>query len=123
MRRNLALFILPLLLWASSGCSNSSGRQNISGQVTYNGKPVPYGTVYFDPDSSKGNNGPQGVGEIRDGKYRNKPGFGPFVGPHNVRIIGSESERSDQRLPFGEYKTSVDIQPGQSKLDFDIPAN
>jgi hypothetical protein len=59
----------------------------ISGKVTYNGKPVPKGTITFIPVAQGGRNA---VGVIAsDGSYAlqtEKPGDGALLGDYNVTI-------------------------------------
>ncbi|HXG10066.1 MAG TPA: hypothetical protein VNK04_09780 [Gemmataceae bacterium] len=67
----------------------------VEGTVTYKGKPVPYGTVMFQPDD-----GPAATGEIRNGRYVLKTyreGDGAIPGTHRVTIISLEDQSN--RLP------------------------
>ncbi len=51
------------------GCSSKPKLSQLSGKVTFKGKPVPAGYLTFTPDVSKGNLG-QVVGfQIREGEY------------------------------------------------------
>src|SRR5204862_378695 len=72
--------IVGVLGLAAVGCGES--RVEVSGEVTFDGKPVPAGRIYFNPDFTKGNDGPQGYADIKDGKFdtRNK-GKGACGGP------------------------------------------
>ncbi len=100
--------------------------------VTFAGKPVPVGTISFEPDSSQGNRGPGSVAQIKDGKY-STGGKGPTGGPHIVRITGSDGVPStiDGRpdgmfLPegkalFAPYETKVDLPKGATTKDFEVP--
>src|SRR4051812_13383796 len=70
------------------GCA-ASERNDVSGEITYDGKPVPAGRIYFTPDLDKGNDGPQGYAPIKDGKYdTRKDGQGATGGPMIVVIKG-----------------------------------
>ena len=113
-----------LLLVCLVGCSPSDGRNTVSGTVTYNGEPLKYATIEFDPDTTKGNRGPQGSAEVRDGRYHTTSGFGPVVGPHTVRITGWDVGPEAGMMPpplVSEYETTVDIPAGGGPLDFAIP--
>lgn len=83
---------IGLVLVALSGCGSGTDgptRYDISGLVTYDNQPVPYGTVQFLPDSSKSNQGPAGYATIVDGKFDTKKGGkGVVGGPHQVVIMG-----------------------------------
>ncbi len=113
-----------MVLCVSLGCGTKPGRQSLSGHVSYDGTPLPYGQIQFDPDTAKGHKGPQGAGEIRDGQYHTNPDYGPVPGPHIVRINGWN--RSPDKGMLGpplvsDYETRIDIPNASAVLDFDIP--
>jgi hypothetical protein len=115
---------LLVLALALAGCGKDN-RLVLAGAVTYDGKPLPYGTIKFDPDRTKGGSGPQGSGEIRDGRYRTNPNFGPQPGPHVVRITGWSRGPEEGMLPYpvvSEYEIQVDVPAGGGELDFAIPS-
>jgi hypothetical protein len=67
----------------------------VKGTVTYKGRPVPHGTVMFQPDD-----GPAATGEIRDGAYVLKTyrdGDGAVLGKHKVTVISLDDQAN--RLP------------------------
>ncbi|MCZ2341781.1 MAG: hypothetical protein LC104_08290 [Bacteroidales bacterium] len=110
------------------GCSNAdSGRQSIEGTVTFAGQPVAEGTIYFEPDVKAGNDGPQGVADIHDGKFETRPEFGCWTGPHIVRVMippGPMDDPGDakpKRGQAGEYLTKIDIPAGTKTLRFELP--
>tara|TARA_R110002072_G_scaffold303142_1_gene495867 strand:+ start:152079 stop:152564 length:486 start_codon:yes stop_codon:yes gene_type:complete len=125
----LGLIVMAML----SGCSGSSGpqRYEVSGSVTYDGKPVPKGFVTFYPDSEEGNSGPGGGAEIRDGVYRTAAGKGVVGGPHRIRIIGfdgiarteSGEELADGASLFTPYESSIDFPKADTVQNFEIPSN
>src|SRR5262245_36204963 len=79
-KRRLIFFPGVVVLTALlGGCS--SGRYDVSGTVTWQGKPVPYGLVVIEPDPQKGNTGTQTQGLIQDGHYQTLPGRGAIAGP------------------------------------------
>jgi len=126
---------LPVLLLAAAmvsavGCGGDAGptRYDLSGSVTFDGKPIPAGNIIFEPDSSKDNSGPQGVAEIRDGKYdTSTTGKAPVGGPHIVRISGfdrfSEDETNPAQPLFGEYEMKADLPLESGTMDFEVPAD
>src|SRR5206468_6626683 len=71
---------------------------NISGTVTYQGKPVPVRNIVFKPDTSAGNKGAAAFAKIKDGHYDTSLGDsrGTVGGPHLVRIQGRDG------IPRGE---------------------
>src|SRR5262249_10584463 len=78
------------LLLAIAGCTGEAGpaRYRVSGEVKFDGKPVPSGEVLFTPDAAKGNSGAQGIASIQDGKYDTTGSRAPGVagGPMIVRV-------------------------------------
>jgi len=114
-----------LALLTAIGCGNSDGRTVLTGNVTYKGEPLVYGLIYFNPDTKKGQSGPQGVGEIRNGSYRTNPEYGPVPGPHIVRITGWSQLPEQGMLPpalFTDHEISIDIPNASSgSLNFDVP--
>jgi hypothetical protein len=112
-----------------SGCGGDSGPQqyHVSGTVTFGGQPVAGGSILFEPDASKGNQGPAGYAKIKDGKYDTKvDGKGPVGGPHTVTITGLNDEIDPDLFPegkpiFQDYKSSVDLPKEQTTQNFDVP--
>jgi len=87
--RLCAAACLPVLV-VLAGCGSGSGpaRFDLSGTVTYDGKPVPAGYIVFNPDAAAGNSGPGAQADIRDGKYQTLPGQGTIGGPHVASVFG-----------------------------------
>ena len=106
-----------------AGCGGVA-RQPVSGTVHYDGKPVVYGTISFEPDTTKGGDGPQGNAEIRLGKFQTEPDKGPKTGPHIVRIMawsaGPEAGMLGAPI-IANYTTSVEVDSTGKQLDFDVP--
>jgi hypothetical protein len=97
-RRHLPLGIalglaLGLVTAGCGGASDSLPRQAISGKVTLDGKPLPSGSISFDPDDP-GQPNPVSVGAtIIDGVYSLPRAEGPTPGIYRVSINAvSESE-------------------------------
>jgi hypothetical protein len=109
------------------GCgSNGPKRLSVHGTVTYQGKPVAYGKIAFEPDTAKGNDGPPGVAEIQGGNYVNRPGFGPVAGPQIVRLTIYDGEAAGEMQPHGKLLAtnlvlSVDLPISGGAINFDIP--
>jgi hypothetical protein len=87
------------------GCSgNGLNLVKVRGKVTYRGKPIQNGTVFFMPDDKKGTVGPPAVGSIlEDGSYvmsTESAGDGVIVGTHKIGITGLEPNPiSDEATP------------------------
>ena len=123
----LGLIFLGLCLGCNGG--NDAGRNTLSGKVTFGGKPVPYGLIYFSPDITQGNSGPQGYAEIVNGEYSTDDvGMGAVMGPLVVQISGfpqgkDESGAFEGTPLFPRYKTSINLTEGMKTMDFDVPSN
>src|SRR5262245_501025 len=125
---------MRVLPWAMVGlallAAGCGGRKTVhlTGEVTFDGKQVPIGEIYFDPDAKKGQDGPQGFARIIDGKFdTRKGGVPPGPGPHVVRILGFDGKpQPDRELIYGprlfpEYSTTADVPARDGTLDFQVP--
>jgi hypothetical protein len=121
--RTLVLVGLAIL----AGCSPGERVYQLSGNVTYAGKPIPVGHIIFEPDSNSGNNGGSGFAKIKDGHYDTSvlDGRGVLGGPHIVRIQGLDGIVRGELLNgiplFPEYVTTADLPKGNGTKDFDVP--
>jgi hypothetical protein len=89
-----AVTVAALLIGTTSGCTETIERPKtvpVHGKVTYNGQPVPKGTVTFQHDQ-----GQAAVGEIKDdGTYQLTTfaqGDGALPGHHKVFIISNTAD-------------------------------
>lgn len=93
--KNLSAVTLLCAILTLSGCGGSDGpvQYHLNGEITFDGKPVPFGRIEFEPDTTRGNTGGMGYAEIVDGKYDTSlpGGRGVVGGPHIVRLTGMES--------------------------------
>ncbi len=131
--RRVAAAALVLL---AVGCGGGSGYR-VSGKVTFKGQPVPMGKIYFSPDTSKGNTGPTGYADIKDGAYdTGTPGGRGFGGgPVVIAIEGFDPNqlgRADKDDKSGEvlikslfprYETTADLPKAVNTKDIDVPAD
>jgi hypothetical protein len=128
--------LAALICCLSLGCGGTGHR--VSGKVTFQGQPVPAGKIYFTPDSSKGNSGPAGYAEIRNGEYdtSSSGGRGVTGGPVIVSIEGfdpsAKPEKADKedkagdvtaKQLFPKYEVAVELPKGSATKDFDVPAS
>ena len=120
--------LLASLLLA--GCDEAGpARFDVSGTVTYDGKPLPAGRISFEPDASQDNTGPVGFATIKDGRYQTEPGQGSGTGAYKAVIFGYdgipdavEPDESPMGKPlFAPYTTDVDLSEGSPTQDFDVP--
>lgn len=116
------LLLVPLLL---SGCGSNC---QISGKVTYKGKPIPVGSVYITPDD--GNSGRSASARVKDGKYTTPAGEGAGRGPMIVQVTGYDGVgyktaeggwEPDGRRLFPIYIMKVQLPGRDSVLDIDVP--
>ncbi len=119
--------LLAACCLAFAGCSTGPKVYHVSGKVAFRGEPLPAGVIFFDPDSTKGNSGPQGYAAIKDGRYDTADlgGQGVGSGPYQARIDGFDGKPA-RELPMGRplfsrYLQSIDLPMNASTQDFDVP--
>lgn len=122
-RTSLLLGSLLILLL---GCQTGPRIYHVKGTVTHQGKPVPAGVIYFDPDLAKQNDGPQGFAYITDGVFDTaaKGSQGIIGKDYVVRIRGFDGKSANE-LPMGqplfpEFQKSVDFPLQDSTHDFQV---
>jgi len=129
--RGFAVLLLGFFSLAlASGCgqvaNDGPDRFHVSGSVTFDGRPVPRGTIVFEPDAAAGNQGPQGYATIQDGKFDTKnEGKGVVAGQHKVRLDGQESSGTGEsvKVLFENYQQSTDLSRESPNLDYQVPAS
>lgn len=113
-----------------AGCGRSGiDRYAVSGNVTYQSKPIPVGYVKFEPDSSKGNKGPGAGVPLVDGAFTLPSERGIVGGPHIVTISGNDGietvingERAPEGKPlFSRYQTNFDFPKQDTEWNFEVP--
>ena len=126
----LALASAALLGLAGCGSGGGPARYDLSGKVTYAGKPLPAGYIVFSPDTSQGNKGPGAQADVKDGRYATRPGQGTIGGPHVVTISGFDGVAFGEgpaKNPMGKplfatYQTKADLPKQAGTRDFSVPA-
>lgn len=121
----LAVVACGLIVGCGGGDSN---RAAVSGKVTFKGKPVPEGKIYFSPDTDKKNTGPQGFADIRDGVYdTSRSGKGAPSGPVVVQIEGYDGNPvGDFALGkplFLDYRITDELPTSSTTKNYDVPAS
>jgi hypothetical protein len=117
-----AVWVLGLV--AVAACSQEEKVYRVSGTVTYAGKPIPKGLIFFDPQAE----GPQGFANIEGGKYDTSiPGKGRGIrgGAYNIRVSGFTGIEKNE-APFGdglfpEFATTKELPKADSTFDLDVP--
>lgn len=106
-----------------SGCGRSKPpRSSFEGKVTYEGRPVVYGLLYFTPDSARGNKGVFGVAEINDGVYETNPDYGPSPGPMLVTVHVYNAKPPGNRSVANIVDLPVDFSSPTASRDFHVTA-
>ncbi len=104
------------------GCADSEPKRfRVSGKVTFDGQPIPYGDVLFTPDGAKKNSGPQAIATIRDGRFDTAAvdGKGYGGGPAVIRLTGLTSP-TGKLICVQEF--TVELPQGDAIHDIDVPA-
>lgn len=130
VRYGAAAALACCVLWLC-GCGESGpARFHVSGQVTWQGEPVPAGMVTFSPDVRQGNSGPQGYAEIHNGHYDTRAGEGRATvgGPHSITVMGFDGQNPTEESPHGRrlfppYQMEYDLPESSTTLDLPVPAS
>jgi hypothetical protein len=116
-------WILAMGLVVMAGCgSPRPNRSPLQGKVTYEGNPVVYGLVIFNPDTEKGNKGVFGTAEINDGVYQTNPDYGPTLGAMRVNVQVYDSKPPANHMLVNIPDLAADIPSGTSTWDFQLTA-
>jgi hypothetical protein len=124
MNYKICLFFVSLLL--ISGCGDAGTKlYHISGEVTYNGKAVPEGVIYFTPNSSTDKSATQGLAFILNGKYNTANGRGVSVGSISVVISGSQrlADKEEATILFEDYIEEFEMPSQNTVKNFEVPPN
>ncbi len=113
-----------ILLAALGGCAEKK-TFDVSGTVIFNGKPLPAGVVWFDPDSAKGNDSSQGFAYVKEGQFDSKEkGRGIRGGAYIIRVEGFDGKpwkESKLGLPlFTDYQEKRDVSIAAAKLEIEV---
>lgn len=129
MFSRIALVVVSMAV-VGVGCRPTGpARYDVSGTVTYDGQPVPVGTITFVP--ANGNAGPGGSTGIEAGRFDTaSTGKGPTGGPHVAMITGFDGktiggiEKVQEGSPlFIDYREDVDLPKEATIRDFNVPAS
>jgi len=125
----LGIGLLAASTFALAGCgSDGPQRFRVTGEVTWQGKPVPAGMITFTPDGRKGNSGPQGAAPIRDGRFDtdDPQGRGTVGGAQIIAILGYDGSEPTETDPLGkrlfpEYQLERELPKEDTTLDVTVP--
>lgn len=127
---SLASLALVCLVF-TVGCGKPGNR--VTGAVTFDGRPVPAGKVYFKPDGEAGNSGATGYADIVDGRYDTSAEGARNVGTGAmiISVEGNEPQAAGEgadadvtaKVLFLGYEIRQDIASGDVTLDIAVPAD
>lgn len=120
---------------AVAGCRPAGlPRYHVSGSVTFDGTPVPAGTVSFVPLNSGSGPKPYGFCGIKAGRYASRTGQSPGSGRYRAIVVGCDGVPYQTKIadvienhPHGKklfptYVVEVDVPPRHgSVFDFAVP--
>jgi len=124
------MLVVAMLLLAGCGTEKASNVFSVSGNISYDGKPLPKGNISFAPDASKNNQGPGATAAINNGKYEMMPGKGISGGPYILTINGYDGVPiasgeggmdPDGKMLFESYQMSVDLPREDAQHDLEVP--
>lgn len=115
-----------LSLTVASCGKSGPPRYELSGLITYRGKPVPAGTIRFEPIGSVVNPSTIGEAEIKDGKYATLPAKGIIGGRQIVFVAGYNGRPEPGSGPMGAsvfamHTLEIDLPEESSTLDIIVP--
>lgn len=123
---------VALVALVAVGCGGEERvRHQISGTVTYQGKPVEMGTIRFEADASVGNFAPACQAPIKNGSFQTPLEESPGAGKYHVRVLGIDVPRivkstgpgipDEMPALFFPYTTTVEIPPPDGTLEIQVP--
>lgn len=131
-RNGISIVALIAIALISVGCGGGGPKDEfqrfrVSGTVTFKGEAVPAGTIYFEPDGSKGNKGSFGVATISGGKFDTSSAKGAVGGPHFVRIEGYDGKKTPEKpqgsMLFNAHRIEIDLPKKDCEQKFEVPAS
>lgn len=128
--RGLVATALLAACLAGAGCAGDGVRRyRVTGKVTFDGEPVPAGTIYFNPDPAAGKDGPSGFAAIVDGMFdtRGPRGRGPIAGAHTILVDGHVPPKDSAadaggKVLFQRFELKQELPAADSTFDVDVPA-
>jgi hypothetical protein len=115
---------------ALPGCGSSGPpRYELSGTVTYAGRPLAAGYILFAPDTSAGAQGPASQADIHDGRFLVPAEKGVLGGPYIATVYGFDGVRSEEngivnalgKPIVSDYRIAVELPRATSATNFDVP--
>ena len=127
--RSLPCLLAILASLTALGCGPAGpDRIDITGTVTFRGKPVPAGNIVFDPDAKRGNDGPGAFAHIKQGRFDTRDaGKGPVAGAFHANITGMDGipgpEMPQGHVIFAQWTTDIDVDRTKTEFNFEVPTS
>ncbi len=101
---------------------------DVAGTVTFDGQPVPSGRIYFNPDFSKQNDGPQGFADIKNGTFDTRQGGRKSpTGAVVARVEGFDGKTTNPQFYgnplFQPYEIKLDLPREASTQKLEVPGS
>lgn len=125
--------LVLMMIGLVSGCGRTEvSRTGVSGDVTFAGEPVVFGTIQIVPDKSKGHTGPAASLDIVNGHFEGSgSGKGIVAGPHVLMVTAYDGvppdPPADESQPvsdlagpkplFVKYKIEANLKGGSEKIE------
>lgn len=97
------------------GCGPQQGQ--LSGTITYRGKPIQSGEILFTGDESRGHSCPGVMVEIHNGSFRTPPERGHWGGPYIAYVTAYKG----QDTVFANYEMHIDLPQGNTTVELVVP--
>ena len=112
-----------LLVCLAIGCAggDDTKRFRLSGTAEFDDKPIAYGDVLFTP--ANGNAGPQGIANIRDGKFDTNASGGKGIagGPTVIRVTGFDKDPGAGGKLMCEYEWTEELPRENGTFNLKVP--
>jgi hypothetical protein len=110
----------------AAGCGSGEPKlYDVSGTLTFEGKPIAAGVIHFEPDAAKGNKGVAGYAEIHGGQFDTaRKGRGVLGGAYSIRINGFDGKVGPE-APLGaalfpEYTEFRGLKAENQTIDINV---
>lgn len=129
LKRNCCSVVFIIVMFVS-GCGGWANSQRfiVSGTVLLDGKPVPAGRIYIEPDSTQQTFGPGITAKIMNGKFRTPEEKRIAGGHYRVRIVAFDGiatieATEGSALMNSAFETEITLSESSSIQNFNIPAS
>ncbi len=120
-----ALLGMSVLMAFVAGCDGGIAQYEVTGQLTFEGEPVPQGRIIFTPRTGPDGYGAQGVARVDAGKIISHDEKRMIGGKYQIQIIGFDGipyqDGSGATIPYGRplflpLRTELELPTQDSSL-------